>query len=103
MEKLSLVKQGLVAAGPASASRSVADSLGAAGKPTAPMLIISGTLDTQVPISDTYLLLSGGDVPKEAWINPQGGHLGRQVKVWPDPVIFREVIIPWLARKLGGM
>lgn len=80
---LSLVKQGLL------------------GKPTAPMLIISGALDTQVPISDTYLLLSRGDVPKEAWINPQGGHLGRQVKVWPDPVIFREVIIPWLERKLA--
>lgn len=80
--KLSLVSQGLL------------------GKPTAPMLIISGALDTQVPVSDTYLLLSSGNVPKEAWINPQGGHLGRQVKVWPDPVIFREVIIPWLVRKL---
>ncbi|HET7150183.1 MAG TPA: alpha/beta hydrolase, partial [Candidatus Acidoferrum sp.] len=80
---LSLVRQGLL------------------GKPTAPMLIISGALDTQVPISDTYLLLSSGDVPKEAWINPQGGHLGRQVRVWPDPVIFREVIIPWLERKLA--
>ena len=65
--KLSLVKQGLL------------------GKPTAPMLIISGALDTQVPISETYLLLSTGDAPKEAWINPAGGHLGRQVKVWPDP------------------
>jgi len=41
-----------------------------------------------------------GDVPKEAWINPQGGHLGRQVRVWPDPVIFRQVIIPYLVRKL---
>src|SRR6202521_5300942 len=70
------------------------------GKPTTSMLIIAGALDTQVPISDAYLLLSSGDVPKEAWINPQGGHLGRQVKVWPDPVIFRQVIIPWLVRKL---
>ncbi len=69
-------------------------------KPTAPMLIVAGALDTQVPVSDTYLLLNSGDVPKEAWINPQGGHLGRQLKVWPDPVIFREVIIPWLVRKL---
>src|SRR5207253_11360118 len=68
--------------------------------PTAPMLVISGALDTQVPISDPYLLLSTGDVPKEAWINPRGGHLGRQVRVRPDPVIFREVIIPWLVRKL---
>jgi esterase FrsA len=70
------------------------------GKPTAPMLLIAGVLDTQVPISDTYLILSSGDVPKEAWINPQGGHLGRQVKIWPDPVIFRMVIIPWLVRTL---
>jgi esterase FrsA len=80
LPKLSLVKQGLL------------------GRPIAPMLIIAGALDTQVPISDAYLLLSNGDVPKEAWINPQGGHLGRQVKVWPDPVIFRKVIIPWLVR-----
>jgi esterase FrsA len=92
--RLSLVKQGLVG--------SIAGTglPAAAGRPTAPMLIISGALDTQVPISDTYLLLSSGDVPKEAWINPRGGHLGRQVKVWPDPVIFREVIIPWLTHKL---
>jgi esterase FrsA len=73
------------------------------GKPTAPMLIIAGALDTQVPVSDAYLLLGNGDVPKEAWINPQGGHLGRQVKVWPDPVIFRQVIIPWLVRSLDVM
>ena len=79
---LSLVKQGLL------------------GKPMAPMLVIGGVLDTQVPIEDIYLLLSKGDVPKTAWINPQGGHLGRQVKVWPDPLIFKQVIIPWLVRTL---
>ena len=82
LPKMSLVKQGLL------------------GKPMAPMLIMAGALDTQVPISDIYLLLSKGDVPKTAWINPQGGHLGRQVKVWPDPVIFKQVIIPWLVRTL---
>jgi pimeloyl-ACP methyl ester carboxylesterase len=70
------------------------------GKPTSAMLIIAGAVDTQVPVSDAYLLLSNGDVPKEAWINPKGGHLGRQVKVLPDPVIFRTVIIPWLVRAL---
>ena len=80
--KMSLVSQGLL------------------GKPTAPMLLIAGVLDTQVPVSDAYLILNSGDVPKEAWINPQGGHLGRQVKVWPDPVIFKQVIIPWLVRTL---
>lgn len=72
------------------------------GKPMAPMLVIAGVLDTQVPISDIYLLLSKGDTPKDAWINPAGGHLGRQVKVWPDPVIFKQVIIPWLVRTLGA-
>ena len=72
------------------------------GKPTTPMLIIGGVLDTQVPISDIYMLLSAGDVPKYAWINPQGGHLGRQKGVWPDPLIFREVIIPYLVRALGA-
>jgi cephalosporin-C deacetylase-like acetyl esterase len=84
MERLSLVKQGLL------------------GKPMAPMLVIAGAKDTQVPISDIYLLMNNGDVPKTAWINPQGGHLGRQVKVWPDPVIFKEVLIPWLVRSLGA-
>jgi len=82
LPKMSLVKQGLL------------------GKPMAPMLILAGVLDTQVPIDDIYLLLNKGDVPKTAWINPQGGHLGRQVKVWPDPVIFKQVIIPWLVRTL---
>ena len=80
--KISLVQQGLL------------------GKPTAPMLILQGALDTQVPVEDDYLLLSKGDVPKEAWINPKGGHLGRQVGVWPDPRIFKEVIIPWLVKTL---
>jgi hypothetical protein len=70
------------------------------GKPMAPMLVIAGVLDTQVPIDDEYLLLSKGDVPKDAWINPRGGHLGRQVGVWPDPLIFKQVIIPWQVKIL---
>jgi esterase FrsA len=82
LPNMSLVKQGLL------------------GKPMSPMLILAGVKDTQVPIDDIYLLLNKGDVPKTAWINPQGGHLGRQVGVWPDPRIFKEVIIPWLVRTL---
>jgi len=81
-QKMSLVNQGIL------------------GKPTTPMLIIAGVKDTQVPISDIYELMNAGDVPKEAWINPAGGHLGRQVKVWPDPVIFQRVLLPWLVRNL---
>ncbi|MGB7600287.1 MAG: alpha/beta hydrolase [Candidatus Sulfotelmatobacter sp.] len=82
MPKLSLVHEGLL------------------GRPMAPMLVIAGVLDTQVPIDDEYLLLSKGDVPKDAWVNPRGGHLGRQVGVWPDPLIFKQVIIPWLVKTL---
>jgi esterase FrsA len=36
------------------------------GKPTTQMLIIAGAADTQVPVSDAFLLLKTGDVPKEA-------------------------------------
>ena len=82
LQKMSLVSQNLL------------------GKPMAPMLVLAGVKDTQVPISDIYLLLSKGDTAKTAWINPQGGHLGRQVKVWPDPAIFKQVIIPWLVQTL---
>jgi len=32
-------------------------------KPTAPMLVIGGALDSQVPIADTDLLLNSGQVP----------------------------------------
>jgi hypothetical protein len=45
---------------------------GPLGKPMPPMLVMAGVLDTQVPIDDIYLLLSKGDTPKEAWINPKG-------------------------------
>ncbi len=82
MPKLSLQTQGLI------------------GKPTAPMLVIAGVKDTQVPITDQWLLLSTGDVPKEAWINPRGGHLGREVTRWKDPDVFRKVLIPWELRVL---
>ena len=67
-------------------------------KPTTPMLVVTGAKDTQVPISDIELLLRTGDVPKEAWINPSGGHLGREPQGWTDPVIFSKVIIPWELR-----
>jgi esterase FrsA len=76
------------------------NALGLLGKPTTSMLVIGGVKDTQVPISDIDLLLNNGDVPKDAWINPSGGHLGRERTGWTDPVIFRKVIIPWEIRTL---
>ena len=39
--------------------------------------------------------------PREAWINPAGGHMGRPPATWPDPVIFRKIILPWEVRRLS--
>jgi len=74
---------------------------GLLGKPTAPMLVVGGTRDTQVPIDDLELLINSGSEPREAWINPAGGHMGRNAANWPDPVIFRKVILPWELRQLS--
>jgi dipeptidyl aminopeptidase/acylaminoacyl peptidase len=73
---------------------------GLLARPMAPMLVIGGLLDTQVPIADIDLLLMSGETPKDAWIHPRGGHMGRDRKDWPDPVIFKRITAPWLARAL---
>jgi pimeloyl-ACP methyl ester carboxylesterase len=80
--RMSLKEQGLVA------------------KPATPMLLVNGDHDSQVPIADLDLLLHAGS-PKEAWVNPGGGHMGRSAE-WPDGRIFREVVAPWIARQLGS-
>ena len=74
---------------------------GLLGKPTAPILVVGGTRDTQVPIDDLELLINSGSEPREAWINPAGGHMGRTAGTWPDPVIFRKIILPWEVRRLN--
>jgi esterase FrsA len=74
---------------------------GLLGKPTAPIFVVGGTKDTQVPIADLDLLMNSGAEPREAWINPAGGHMGRSGANWPDPVIFRQVILPWEIRRLS--
>ena len=65
-------------------------------KPSAPMLVINGMRDTQVPVEDLFLLMRSGS-PKEAWINPQGGHMGRNVAL-SDQKIFETVTLPWVVR-----
>src|SRR5215510_878037 len=67
-------------------------------KPSAPMLVINGARDTQVPIEDLYLLMRSGS-PKEVWINPQGGHMGRNKEI-SDQKIFETVTLPWVVRIL---
>ena len=65
-------------------------------RPSAPMLVINGMRDTQVPIEDLFLLMRSGS-PKEVWINPQGGHMGRNVAI-SDQKIFETVTLPWVVR-----
>jgi esterase FrsA len=78
----SLVKQGLIA------------------EPSAPMLIVTGAKDSQVPIADTHLLMESGQSAKYAWINPLGGHMGRDTGTWPQQRILKDVTLPWLVRML---
>jgi len=73
--------------------------LGLLDRPSAPMLLVNGSRDTQVPIADLHLLLEHGDA-KEAWVNPQGGHMGRSPQ-WPSPAIAERILMPWMLRKLG--
>jgi pimeloyl-ACP methyl ester carboxylesterase len=67
-------------------------------KPSAPMLLINGMKDTQVPVEDVFLLMRSGS-PKEVWINPAGGHMGRNKEV-SDQKIFETVTLPWVVRVL---
>jgi esterase FrsA len=69
------------------------------GQPSAPMLILNGEKDTQVPISDLYTLLRSGGTAKAAWVNPTGGHTGRS-EDWPNSRISDEVVLPWIEARL---
>ena len=68
-------------------------------RPCAPMLVMNGAKDSQVPIADQLLLLQRGDA-KEAWINPKGVHMGFGAGYGPERTI-REIIAPWLLKRLA--
>lgn len=68
-------------------------------KPSAPMLLVNGERDSQQPIADLYLLMKRGD-PKDVWVNPEGGHMGRSER-WPQGKVLSEVVEPWVLRRLG--
>ena len=67
-------------------------------QPCAPLLLVNGARDSQIPVADVFLLLQHGDA-KEAWVNPQGGHMGRSA-AWPADAIFEHVVMPWMLRRL---
>lgn len=67
-------------------------------RPCAPMLVMNGAKDSQVPIADQLLLLTRGDA-KDAWINPNGVHMGFGAGWGPERTI-REIIVPWLLKRI---
>src|SRR5258705_2948459 len=69
-------------------------------KPSAPMLLVNGEKDTQQPIADLYLMMKHGD-PKDTWVNPAGGHMGRSEQ-WPQRRILERVVMPWIERTLNA-
>ncbi|MGP0093841.1 MAG: alpha/beta hydrolase family protein [Xanthobacteraceae bacterium] len=75
--------------------------LGLIEKPSAPMLLVNGDNDSQVPIADLDILLHNGS-PKDAWVNPAGGHMGRSAE-WPDRKIFELIVEPWIERHLAAV
>jgi dienelactone hydrolase len=74
--------------------------LGLVDRPSAPMLLVNGARDSQIPIADLYLLLEHGDA-KEAWVNPAGGHMGRSPQ-WPSAAIAEIVVMPWIIRRVAA-
>lgn len=73
-------------------------TLGLLDRPAAPLLLVNGARDSQIPIADVELLRSR--YPDSAvWINPEGGHMGRSPD-WSGQRIFAEVIAPWLDTRL---
>src|SRR5713226_7497088 len=75
----------------AAASMSLLDQ-GWLDRPSAPLLLVNGRKDEQVPIDDLYLLLEHGS-PKEARVHSDAGHMGKS----PDAL---QVVTAWLKKKL---
>jgi pimeloyl-ACP methyl ester carboxylesterase len=69
-------------------------------EPCAPMLLVNGARDTQIPIADLELLRERGPA-KDAWVNEAGGHMGRSPQ-WPARRILEEVVLPWIVRTVDG-
>lgn len=69
-----------------------------------PMLIVGGVLDSLVPMSDLVSILTSDGGIREAWINPNGIHMGRERgenACWRDGEIYQKVIFPWIIEKFS--
>ena len=75
---------------------------GLLGQPSAPMLVVNGEKDSQVPISDLYMLMQSGGSAKWSWVNPDGGHTGRSQE-WPNSRIAEDIVTPWIKARLEPM
>jgi fermentation-respiration switch protein FrsA (DUF1100 family) len=66
----------------------------------APILLVNGVGDTQVPIDDLYLAFTTlKGAAKEAWVNPKGMHMGRSAD-WSTQRIRSEIVVPWMLKQL---
>ncbi len=75
-------------------------TLGVLDKPSTRLLLVNGAKDTQVPIADLHVVAQTvPGAPKEAWINPEGRHMGSDLKMGSED-IRREVVTPWLVKML---
>ena len=75
-------------------------TLGVLDKPSTRLLLVNGAKDTQVPIADLHVVAQTvPGAPKEAWINPEGRHMGSDAKMGSED-IRREVVTPWLVKML---
>jgi esterase FrsA len=72
---------------------------GLLGQPTAPMLVVGGARDPLVPVGDLFAMMTSGTQPNEAWIHPQGLHMGRVPGVWRDEELLMKVMLPWLQKQ----
>jgi len=84
----------------AACSRMSLLQLGIIDRPSAPMLLFDGALDSQVPISDLSILLLHGSI-KEAWVNPQAGHVAA-AKDWPSSRMTTDIVMPWVKKLLDS-
>ncbi len=70
-------------------------------RPSAPMLVVNGWLDSQTTCEDVFVLLQHGDA-KDAWVNPKGRHMGRSPE-WSGARIQQEVLMPWMVKRLQAV